>query len=148
MSKLLLAFQQFFRENADAWIEQFQYKEAGPQLLLQAFLQRIINGGGRITREYGLGMRRMDVYLEWPLDDELAFRGPVQRVVIELKIRRKAIETTISEGIKQTSSYAATCGAEEAHLLLFDRSGETDWDAKIWERTETCNGRTVQIWGM
>lgn len=29
------------------------YKEAGPQLLLQAFLQRIVNGGGRIEREYG-----------------------------------------------------------------------------------------------
>ena len=25
-------------------------KEAGPQLLLQAFLQRIVNGGGRIER--------------------------------------------------------------------------------------------------
>lgn len=146
--KLLRAFQQFFRENADAWIEQFQYKEAGPQLLLQAFLQRVINGGGRITREYGLGMRRMDLYLEWPLDEALAFRGPLQRVVLELKIRRKAIETTIAEGIKQTSSYAATCGAEEAHLLLFDRSGEKDWDEKIWERTEICNGRAVQIWGM
>ncbi|WP_185970564.1 AAA family ATPase, partial [Tepidimonas sediminis] len=37
MDKLLAAFQQFFRENADAWIERFQYREAGPQLLLQAF---------------------------------------------------------------------------------------------------------------
>ena len=148
MPKLLRAFQQFFRENADAWIERFQYKEAGPQLLLQAFLQRIINGGGRITREYGLGMRRMDLYLEWPLDDALAFRGPLQKVVLELKIRRKALETTIAEGIEQTSSYAANCGAEEAHLLLFDRSGEQNWDAKIWERTEMCHGRVVQIWGM
>jgi hypothetical protein len=33
MPKLLSAFQQFFRENADAWIEHFDYKEAGPQLL-------------------------------------------------------------------------------------------------------------------
>ena len=35
-------------------MERFQYKEAGPQLLLQAFLQRIVNSGGRIEREYGL----------------------------------------------------------------------------------------------
>ena len=33
--KLLLAFQQFFRENSDSWIEKFDYKESGPQLLLQ-----------------------------------------------------------------------------------------------------------------
>ena len=55
MEKLLGAFQQFFREHSESWVERFDYKEAGPQLLLQAFLQRIVNGGGRIEREYGLG---------------------------------------------------------------------------------------------
>ncbi len=30
------------------------YLEAGPQLILQAFLQRVLNGGGRISREYAL----------------------------------------------------------------------------------------------
>ncbi|MCP4700755.1 MAG: AAA family ATPase, partial [Gammaproteobacteria bacterium] len=54
MDKLLAAFQQFFREHSEHWLERFDYKEAGPQLLLQAFLQRIVNGGGRIEREYGL----------------------------------------------------------------------------------------------
>ncbi|WP_040839298.1 hypothetical protein [Thiothrix nivea] len=53
MPKLLATFQQFFRENSQSWIERFDYKETGPQLLLQAFLQRIINGGGRLNREYG-----------------------------------------------------------------------------------------------
>ncbi|MFT4924913.1 MAG: type II secretory pathway predicted ATPase ExeA [Phenylobacterium sp.] len=47
MPKLLSAFQQFFRENSQVWLERFDYKEAGPQLLMQAFLQRIVNGGGR-----------------------------------------------------------------------------------------------------
>ncbi len=65
MNKLLSAFQQFFREHAEHWIERFQYREAGPQLLLQAFLQRIVNGGGRIDREYGLGRRRTDLLLHW-----------------------------------------------------------------------------------
>ena len=53
MEKLLLDFQQFFRQNADSWIQKFDYAEAGPQLLLQAFLQRIVNGGGYSDREYG-----------------------------------------------------------------------------------------------
>ncbi|MBF0234224.1 MAG: AAA family ATPase, partial [Desulfamplus sp.] len=48
MKKLIVAFQQFFRENSEIWIERFDYKEAGPQLLMQAFLQRVINGGGRL----------------------------------------------------------------------------------------------------
>jgi len=145
---LLRSFQQFFRENSEAWIQQFQYKEAGPQLLLQAFLQRIVNGGGRITREYGIGMKRMDLYLEWPLDDQLAFLGPLQRIVLELKILRKSLAATLAEGLPQTAGYASVCGADEAHLILFDRSGEKDWDERIWERIEDYNGRTINVWGM
>ncbi|MFT4929833.1 MAG: hypothetical protein ACI8WB_005968, partial [Phenylobacterium sp.] len=55
MAKLLAAFVQYFRENSEAWVERFDYKEVAPQLLLQAFLQRVVNGGGRINREYALG---------------------------------------------------------------------------------------------
>ena len=52
VDKLLAAFQTFFREHSEHWIGRFDYAEAGPQLLLQAFLQRIVNGGGRIEREW------------------------------------------------------------------------------------------------
>ena len=65
MDELLAAFQRFFREHSEHWLERFQYKEAGPQLLLQAFLQRIVNGGGRIEREYALGSRRTDLLIVW-----------------------------------------------------------------------------------
>ena len=44
MEKLLLDFQQYFRENADSWIERFDYKESGPQLLLQASLPLAVEG--------------------------------------------------------------------------------------------------------
>ena len=64
--KLLEAFQQFFREEAESWIERFAYKEAGPQLLLQAFLQRVLNGGGYVDREYGLGFHRVDILIRGP----------------------------------------------------------------------------------
>ena len=60
VGELLAAFQAFFREHSEHWVERFQYREAGPQLLLQAFLQRIVNSGGRIEREYGLGRMRTD----------------------------------------------------------------------------------------
>ena len=95
--KLLNGFQQFFRENSEIWIERFDYKEVGPQLLIQAFLQRIVNSGGRIEREYRLGRRRTDLLVQWPLDETQGFYGPVQRVVIELKILHKSLEATIKE---------------------------------------------------
>ncbi len=80
LPKLLAAFQQFFREHSESWLERFDYREAGPQLLMQAFLQRILNGGGRVDREYGLGRRRTDLLIVWP------YLGGVQRAVIELKL--------------------------------------------------------------
>ncbi len=147
MPKLLAAFQQFFRENADSWIERFDYKEAGPQLLLQAFLQRIINGGGRISREYGLGRKRTDLYIEWPVNEADGFFGEVQRIVLELKILHKSREMTLAEGIPQTAGYARQCGADEAHLLVFDRRPDVPWDDKIWQDNRVFEGLAVGVWG-
>lgn len=67
-------------------------KEAGPQLLLQAFLQRIVNGGGRIEREYGLGRMRTDLLILWPMTHDLS-TSPlthVQRIVIEVKLLHRS----------------------------------------------------------
>ncbi len=47
MDKLMASFQAFFRERSEHWVERFDCKEAGPQLVLQAFLQRVVNAGGR-----------------------------------------------------------------------------------------------------
>ena len=68
MDKLLTAFQAFFRKHFESWVDGFDYAEAGAQLLLQAFLQRIVNSGGRVEREYGLGRRRTDLLVIWSLD--------------------------------------------------------------------------------
>ena len=129
MEKLLLDFQQFFRQNADSWIGRFDYAEAGPQLLLQAFLQRIVNGGGYIDREYGLGRRRTDLLIRKPLTD--GYGGPYQRVVLELKILRGDLEKTIEKGLEQTAAYMDLCGSvDEGHFIVFDRSGSKTWDER------------------
>lgn len=147
MPKLLAAFQQFFREHAESWLERFQYKEAGPQLLMQAFLQRIINGGGRITREYGLGRKRTDLFIEWPLDTAQGFTGPLQRVVIELKIQHQSREATIAKGLAQTADYADRVGAEEAHLMVFNRDERVPWEEKIWQGEVVQGEWIVHTWG-
>ncbi len=142
LPKLLTTFQQFFREHSQHWVERFEYKEAGPQLLLQAFLQRIVNGGGRIEREYGLGRKRTDLLLLWP------YPGGVQRAVLELKILRQQPAETLAKGLAQTWGYADQCGADEAHFVLFDRSSARSWEEKIYHRTATYQGRTIEVWGM
>jgi hypothetical protein len=148
MDKLLAAFQQFYREDADSWFDTVGYVEAAPQLLLQAFLQRIVNGGGRITREYALGRKRTDLLVEWPLDEALAFRGPVQRVVIELKLLRTgSLDALIAQALPQAADYADRVGADETHLVVFDRTGRTAWDDRIRHKTETVGSRTIGVWG-
>ena len=148
MEKLLLDFQQFFRQNADSWIERFDYKESGPQLLLQAFLQRVVNGGGYIDREYGLGRGRTDLLITKPLTDQ--YGGPYQRIVLELKILRGNIEETIRKGLEQTAGYMDKCGGtiNEGHFILFDRRPGRPWEEKLWHRTEQYGGREISVWGM
>ena len=142
MVQLLSAFQEFFREHSEHWVERFQYKEAGPQLLLQAFLQRIVNGGGRIEREYGLGRMRTDLLVIWPQADR------TQRIVIECKLLHKSLEQTIAAGLEQTWAYMDRCGTREGHLVIFDRTPEKPWEDKLFHRQETVRERGVHIWGM
>jgi len=148
LPKLLDAFQQFFRENGDSWANRFDYKEAGPQLLMQAFLQRIVNSGGRIDREYGLGRRRTDLMVQWPLDETQGFHGPVQRAVIELKLMYKSLETTIAEGLAQTVDYMDRDGTDEGYLIVFDRTPEVPWAEKIFVRQERHGEHRIRVWGM
>ncbi len=142
LDRLLAAFQTFFREHAEHWIERFQYKEAGPQLLMQAFLQRIVNGGGRIEREYGLGRMRTDLLVIWP------YPGGVQKAVIELKILYKNLEQTIEAGLEQTWAYMDRCDTADGHLVIFDRTPDKPWEDTIFQRQGTFRGHPIEIWGM
>jgi len=146
VKSLLSAFQEFFREHSEHWVERFQYKEAGPQLLLQAFLQRIVNSGGRVEREYGLGRMRTDLLMIWPI--EIHGKKEVQKTVLELKVLYKSLEQTITDGLEQTASYMDRCGTDEGHLIIFDRSQERSWDEKIFQRKESRQGKKILVWGM
>ena len=141
--KLLAAFQGFFREHSEHWVERFQYREAGPQLLLQAFLQRVVNSGGRIEREYGLGRGRTDLLIVWP------HGGQSRRFVVECKILHRSLERTIADGLEQTARYLDRCAAEAGHLVIFDRSEGKNWDDKVFHRRrQSAGGVEIDVWGM
>ncbi|MEM6318219.1 MAG: AAA-like domain-containing protein [Bacteroidota bacterium] len=136
--KLLESFQDFFRKHSEHWVEMYHYKEAAPQLLLQAYLQRIVNGGGRIEREYGFGRGRTDLFVEYFYGD-----GQKQEIVIELKILYNSIESTIEEGLQQIKNYMDKCGTQHGHLLIFDRRTNRSWEEKIWYKEV----EGIHIWG-
>ena len=141
--KLLTAFQTFFREHSEHWVKRFEYQEAGPQLLLQAFLQRIVNSGGRIEREYGLGRMCTDLLIVWPQGDQ------THEVVIECKILHRSLAQTIADGLDQTAEYMDRCATESGHLVIFDRREGRRWDDKVFhERRVASNGVEIDVWGM
>jgi hypothetical protein len=135
MTLLLQEFQVFWRENSEIWVERYQYKEAAPHLILQAFLQRVINGGGQIIREFAAGRNRLDLCVE--------YEG--KKYPIELKLRRS--DKTEEETYSQITGYMDALGAKEGWLVIFDRRTKTKWDAKIYLKTETIEDKTVTIVG-
>ncbi len=135
MTALLRAFQQFWRENADVWVEKYDYREAAPHLILQAFLQRVVNGGARIDREFALGRRRLDLCVELG----------VHRYPVELKLRTS--DKTESDGLEQLAEYMDTVGAHEGWLVIFDRRPDRTWDERIFWRTAGRESRTIHIVG-
>ena len=140
---LIEAFQAFFRENSEHWVQRFdKYHEAGPQLLLQAHLQRIVNGGGRLDREHALGSRRTDLLIRWPQG------GRERRFVVECKLLHRDLEATILKGLEQTRGYMGRCGAESGHLIVFDRAQHRTWGEKIFRRDPLPEGPPITVWGM
>ena len=127
LHKLLTAFATFYGEHAEHWLRRFEdYREAAPQLILQAYLQRIVNGGGRIEREYGLGRGRTDLLVLWPQETGQPY-DLWRRFVIECKVLRdsdrRSMEATVERGVEQTLGYMEKCDAEKGHLVVFDRRG-------------------------
>ncbi|MDR1980673.1 MAG: ATP-binding protein, partial [Tannerellaceae bacterium] len=109
---------------------------AAPHLILMAFLQRVVNGGGQIHREMTAGRGFLDICL--------VYEG--QKYPIELKIWRG--EKTLKEGIEQTARYMDSYGCKEGWLAIFDRRPERKWDDKIYMRKETAGAQTITVVGL
>jgi hypothetical protein len=135
MSGLLKGFQQFWRENGDIWVDKYDYKEAAPHLILQAFLQRVVNGGAHIDREFALGRQRLDLCV---------IMGD-NRYPIELKLRYS--DKAEANGLEQLGEYMEICGVAEGWLVIFDRRPGQSWDERIFWRTVESGGRTIHVVG-
>ena len=135
MPALMSEFQRFWRENSGADREVYGYREATPHLVMCAFLQRVVNGGGHIAREMALGSRRLDLCVEY-------------------KGERHAVEVKTSGNFKDPDSYAQLAGyldhlgLREGWMAVFDTDSDKPWDEKLYNRDVQFNGRTLHIVGL
>jgi hypothetical protein len=141
MKRLLGDFQQFWRENRKILAERYQYQEAAPHFILQAFLQQVVKTGGRksyplfISRELAGGRRRLDLCVHYG-DDQYP---------IELKLRYN--DKVYQEGKEQLAGYMDRLDCQEGWLIVFDQRKKPKWDKKIFWKTSKLGGKTIHIVG-
>jgi len=142
MDNMLKEFQNFWRNNSEIWEEKSNHTEAFPHLLLLAFLQRILNGGGRIDREAAAGRGRMDLLIEYKK----------MKYIIEIKLvyQRNKPENVREEGLRQISVYRdRTDPKAPSYLIIFDRREDAknlSWDEKIyWQEEDFPEGKITVV---
>jgi len=125
--QLLQGFAAFWREHADSFLGRQPYHEAAAQLIFMAWLQRVVNGGGFIDREYSAGAGRIDLLVRWPLP-----QGGAERFALELKVWRDGQSDPLDKGLAQLGDYLDRLGLATGTLLLFDQREKA---APLAERT-------------
>lgn len=118
--KLLDQFAAFWRANGEILTTGGNYHEVAPQLVFMAFLQRVVNGGGYVDREYGVGRGRIDLLVRKPYTDPDG-KPAVQREAIELKVRRQGQGNPLKDGLAQLDDYLSQLGLDSGTLVIFDR---------------------------
>jgi len=121
---LLMEFAAFWKEHGEILATGMTYHEAAPQLVLMAFLQRVVNGGGYIDREYGVGRGRIDLLLRWPYNGSDGKRL-WQREALELKVRAEGKPDPLNQGLAQLDGYLDGLGLDTGVLVIFDRRNKS-----------------------
>ncbi len=117
-AQFMTNFFAFWREQGEVMMNTVRYHEAAPTLVLMAYLQRVVNGAGRIEREYAAGSGRMDL---------LVVHGDV-RMAIEVKVWRDKQADPLAKGVLQLEWYLARHALPNGFLVIFDqRTNAPDW---------------------
>jgi hypothetical protein len=106
--------------------------------MLMAFLQRIVDGGGRIEREYGLGRGALDLMIFWSRE----------RHAVEVKLRRDTRDTeTEADALDQVARYLDCAVLPEGWLVLFELRKALPWSEKLTLRDVEHAGRRIHAVG-
>jgi hypothetical protein len=132
IQKVLEAFIKFYKEHAEMLTRRKTYNEAAHHLLFMAWLQRIVNGGGTIQREYAAGIGRLDLCIEFAQE----------RFVFELKINKAS---ALEDGKEQLTDYLNRLSMDLGYLVLFTRSKIDDWSKIGFADRFIHQGKTIQV---
>ena len=143
-SSFLREFADFYQEHGQALLQAMPYHEAAPQLVMMAYLQRLVNGGGYIDREYGVGRGRVDLLVRWPYRDKDGARK-WQRRALELKVWRAGEKDPLQKGLVQLDGYLSQLKLARGTLVIFDRRKPQRAISPKFHETTTPSGRAVRL---
>jgi hypothetical protein len=144
--RLLHEFADFWRENGDILSDRREYHESAPHLVFMGYLHRLVNGGGQIGREYGVGRGRLDLLIQWPYSDGHGNKV-VQREAIELKVWHPRAKDPLPAALRQLDGYLKRLDLDHGTLIIFDRRPiAKDIDERtVFEVARTPGGRAVTL---
>jgi hypothetical protein len=114
-------------------LEGMPYHEAAPHLVFMAYLQRVVNHGGRVEREFAAGSKRADLMVE------LGGR----KEVIELKLA--SASKALQRGLDQVSYYAKRLSRDTGYLIIFDPKSDKPWEERGEVERVEHEGVTVVV---
>jgi len=144
--RVLTDFADLWDANGETLAAKEGYHETAAQLIFMAYLQRVVNGGGFIDREFGAGTGRIDVLVRKPYtapDGKPAF----QKEAVELKVRRAKDGDPLAEGLGQLDDYLDRHHLGTGYLVIFDRRPEAPpWQERGgFDQATTPSGRQVTV---
>ena len=139
-------FMAFWVQHGEVLTSCQAWHEVAPQLVLMAWLHRIVNGGGYIEREYGVGRGGIGLLIRWPYADVHGQRA-WQREAIELKVWAPGRADPTPDGLAQLDRDLGRLGLASGLLAVFDRRADAPV-IDIRTRLETATtpaGRAVTL---
>jgi hypothetical protein len=145
--KLLEEFAGFWRAHAEALVDGAFYRESAAHLILMAYLHRVVNGGGFLSREFGVGHGRVDLHVAWPYTDENG-KDARQVEAVEMKLWKTGkYDTVLAKGLEQLDAYLARLGVGHGTLVIFDQRPDAPPAAErtSFEIRTSPAGRTITL---
>jgi hypothetical protein len=146
VSVILSEFALWWKRHAAVMLKGHVYHEVAAQIVFMAWLQRVVNGGGIIDREYGVGRGRIDVLIRWPLPNA---KNSLQwqHAAFELKVWTQGEADPLCEGLEQLERYLDGLGLDHGTLVIFDRRPEAkpSTERTSLGQTQTAKGYKVNL---
>ncbi len=151
ISGLRQAFIDFWTEHGEAFVRNESYHEVAAQLVVMGFLQRLVNGGGQVEREYAAGVKRMDILVKWPKGPATdMYSAQFEQHLFELKVWYDGKADPLQAALVQVGEYVQRVPCESVSVLVFDRRKATlrkKWAGRMKVLGEVGVVQGLGVWG-